>query len=104
MLNIDAIKCANDLADSGLKFVGSTNTLSYFITHRMTESRMFDLERYYLRFDGDLKTTPAPRILKEYRRYIYDYRDYKDLIKAFLKREYNVRMNEEECTDNVKHI
>ena len=96
MFNVDAIKCANHLSEQGLKFVGTTRTLSYFVTHRLTESRLFDLEHYELRFEDNMKEVPTSRILKECRNCIYEFDDYRDVIKMFLKREYNKRMNEEE--------
>lgn len=91
MTELNAIKCADHLAETGLKFVGDTRTLSYFITHRLTELKLFDLERYELRFEDNMKEVPVSRILKECRNYIYEFNDYRDVIKMFLKREYDKR-------------
>lgn len=95
MLNIDAIKCANHLADCGLFFDGSTKELTNFMTRRMTDRLLLILNFEYLKFKDDMDGDPRQRILKECRNYIWDFDDYRDIVKMFLKREYNKRMNEE---------
>lgn len=96
MTELNAIKCANHLADCGLTFDGSTDTLAKFMTRRMTDRQILILNFEYLKFKDDMNGDPRQRILKECHNYIWDYDDYRQIIKMFIKREYNKRMNEEE--------
>lgn len=95
MTELKAIRCANHLANCGLIFNGSTEELATFTNRRMSERQVLTLNSDYLRFRDDILGDPRPRILRECRSYIYDYVDYRHVIKMFIKREYNKRLSEE---------
>ena len=95
MRELDAIRCANHLADCGLIFNGTTEALSKFMNRRMTERQVLLLNFDYLRFRDDIFSDPRPRILKECHNYIWDCDDYRRVIKMFMQREYNKRLSEE---------
>ena len=103
MTELNAIKCANHLAETGLKYGGSNHDLSFILTSRWcgdVEERLL-FRTWYMNPDMPSVYGHVVRtfILKECREYIYDYKDFRQVVKAFLKREFNVRMNGGEHID-----
>lgn len=96
MKKIDAINCAIYLDKIGLRFEGSDHELTYYITNNLTDRKLLLLHQDSLRFFGEKYSDTRTIILKECSDYIYDDKDYKDVIKAFLRYEFNIRMNDKE--------
>lgn len=96
MKKMDAINCAIYLKKIGLMFEGTDHELTYYITNNLTDRKLLLLLQDNLRFFGDENSDTRTIILKECSDYIYDDKDYKDVIKAFLRYEFNIRMNDKE--------
>lgn len=100
MTELEAIKCANRLFDDGLRFSGSDDKLAAMITSPWSD---MEFSVYFIPwYVGADKTEllgdkVRTYILKECRLWISDYKDYRQIVKALLRREFNVR-----CMNNGK--